>query len=114
MNLPQEEQRVLTVLKEALGHPLRVVEISETLGIQHNHCSKLIKFLTDKGIPIQRDFVTIDGKVKSYKEYWITPEPFWPKEVQTKIDDYTEIRNTYPENSPHREKINIQIAKLKG
>lgn len=33
---------------------------------------------------------------------------------QAKIDEYTELRNTYPENSPHRYKIDTQIAKLKG
>jgi len=71
--LPKEEQRVYDELVKAHGKPLRAAEIADRLGIQDNHCVKLIKFLTDKGYLSKdhRRFVEIGGKKKSFKEYWI-------------------------------------------
>jgi len=74
MNLPKEEQNVLNVLLEAKGQPFRAKAISEMLGIQDNHCNKLIKYLRDKGWWIQNRFCTVNGITKKYKEHWIDPK----------------------------------------
>ena len=74
MKLPQEEQNVLNILLEAKGQPLRAKVIAEQLGIQDNHCNKLIKFLRDKGWWIQRELVKINGITKKYKHHWIDPK----------------------------------------
>ena len=97
MILPKEEQNVLNELYMAHGKPLRAAEIADKLGIQDNHCVKLIKYLTDKGYlnKDHRRFVEIDGKQKSYKEYWI------PSEIEKILNPITQV-NDLSENSPDK------------
>ena len=79
MKLSLKEQQVLDILINAKGEPLKVVDICDIYKRQHgtpmmhNYCSKIInEQLTNiQGLPIERDYVVIDGKTQSYKEYFI-------------------------------------------
>jgi len=111
--LPDFEKKVLCILIEANGKPLRAAAIADRLGIQDNHCIKLIKFLTDKGHSIERSYVVINGETKSYKEYWIEPEKKLSQETLDKIAEYEAIRDRYASTSNQIEKINQSIERLK-
>lgn len=112
MKLPAEEQNVLNEIIKAKGVPLRAATIADTLGIQDNHCIKLIKYLTDKGRlnKDQRRYVIIGGKKQSYKEYWIEEKE--PDPIQELIEKCHEQRITYPEGHREKREILIQIGKL--
>jgi len=116
MNLPENEQRILDILISAKGTPLRNVVICETYNsrhgktIMHNHCSKLIKFLTDKGYKINRNLVTIKGEKKQYKEYYINPEE--ADHIQELIEKCHIELDKYPCECKERKKIIIQIGQL--
>lgn len=99
MKLPQEEQNVLNILLEANGQPLRAKAIAEQLGIQDNHCNKLIKFLRDKGWWIQRELVKINGITKKYKHHWIDPKAHI-KPLNEPEPSHTQRQGLYQVDSP--------------
>ncbi len=77
------------------------------------NCERLASRIDDihngRGVEMaqtRRVMIEIPSGKRVAKYYLIKDNP--------KIAEYTEIRNGYPENSPHRDKIDIQIAKLKG
>ncbi len=93
MKLSKKERAVLNVLINAQGEPLKVVDICEILkarhGIEmmHNYASKIIneRLTNDMRLPIERDYVVINGETKSYKEYKIMPTKPPPKSDNWKM-----------------------------